>query len=225
MAMNPWEPNPKKPEDKWLGEYLDAVGGMAYMEVLVGEDIPHGTRRRLDAVRIPAKAGESGERWRYRDRDAGEFWKLVSEAAEVEVVEVKNQLGPGVIGQAWVGRLLLEKDIKPSKTTVKAVVVSRGSTNARVEEVCHHLGVTTWKAQGGDLRRRARLPAIDLVVKRDRPTRGAIGQLIAAGHLLEKTHSSQLRVNKIIETRQAGQQVNGGIVQGPRYQAPTRFPR
>jgi hypothetical protein len=156
-------------------------------------------------VRIPAKAGETSGRWRYRDRDSDEFLDRCRAASYIEIVEVKNQLAPAVIGQAHIGRLLLEKSIAPSKATVRPVVLWQGEAEGWVAEFCHELGVTLWKTTGGGKPSVGHgLPELHLVAKRERPTRGAIGQLITADFLLQKARSSQLRISKVIEYKKEG---------------------
>ena len=125
--MDTWAPSNQKQEDVLLKEYLDQVGGLAYMEVLVG-DMPSRSRRRLDAVRIPARAGEGSERLRYRDGERQKFLDRCREAPYVEVIEVKNQLAPWVVGQVHIGRLLLTKDIRSATTKVRPVVVMGNQT-------------------------------------------------------------------------------------------------
>jgi len=258
MSIPRWVP--KRGEDRLLRRYLGKAGGTAYMQVRVGEDEPRGTRRILDAVRIPAKPGETTRWWKFRSSDADEFWSLASAASKIEIIEVKNQLGPWVIGQAYVGKFLLENEIQSKKTKVKPVIVCREGADGLLAEVCADLDIRVWpcksagvpgaKTQGkrgswpaepvvggcphsisllevcADLdirvwtqqvggsrpvRRRKGKEAVgdlrwswglDLIA--EGVTRGAIGSLVTAGLLLEKTLFSELKPKKIIEYDKPG---------------------
>lgn len=210
--MEVWKP--KSREDHLLQVYLATLGGAAYMEVPVGEDKPPGTRRKIDAVRIQGPAGSSSEKWKFRNSSAQGFWTSVSAASEVEVVEVKDQLGAWVIGQAYAGKHLMENRIASKKTKVKAVVVCREGPDRRLADgllqVCQALDVTVWTAKadlGAHKAKRDLGPALELIGRprspNKCPTRRVIGQLIVAKQLLNMAHSG-LDVKLVIDCTDPG---------------------
>ncbi len=221
MQESDWTPTTG--EDRLLKQYVEACGGVAYAEVPVGIDEPHGTRRRLDAVRFPADPGGAKGIWRWSVPASGEreFWDSAAAQGEVEVVEVKAQLGPRVIGQAYTGKLLLENQLKAStaKPKVTAVAVCGGMQEGRTADgllqVCQSLGVTVWLAgfllpdevlHEADRRNRTlALSELTLVGcgRTKTPTRGLVGRLIVAKRLLEMVHTD-LRVNPVISCEETG---------------------
>ncbi|MGO9273576.1 MAG: hypothetical protein ACLQOO_25625 [Terriglobia bacterium] len=169
-----WKPattGAKSREDPLLQEYLATLGGAAYMEVPVGENKRPGTRRIIDAVRIPepwaeardqASAGASSGKWKFGNGSAQKkFWDFCASREWIEVVEVKDQLGAVVIGQAYTGKFLLENHIEPKKTNVKAVVVCREGPDQRLAkgllQVCQALDVTVWTVDLGAAQNKAKL--------------------------------------------------------------------
>ena len=207
-------------EDRLLLKYLETVGGAAFMEVPVGKNEPPRTQRKIDALRIPVASGASAGRWTFPRNKKQDFWALVLAASEIEVIEVKEHLGPYVIGQAYVGKLLLEGELEINTrgvnkvTGVKPVVVCRGGPDGRLTDgllaVCGALNITVWKADLGPVKAKPEEPPYQLELrgrvegeKRNTPTRGVIGQLITARQLLEAVHS-HLRVNLTIECDEEG---------------------
>ena len=67
---------------------------------------------------------------------------------------------------------------------------------------------------------------MELVVKPrgKHPTRGAIGQLITAAHLLEKTNSTQLKVNMVIECEERGDESLAQVCESLHIVVPRREP-
>jgi len=215
---------PCSAEDKLLYKYLQTVGGEAFMEVPVGKNEPLGTRRKIDALRIPATSGASAGRWTFPKDKVQDFWAFVSAASKIEVIEVKEQLGPFVIGQAYAGKLLLEDQLATKARgvnkvpMVKSVVVCRGERDGgpteALLEVCGALNITVWKADLGPGKAKREKPRSPLgkakrekprypleltgIVKGDTPNRAVIGQLITARQLLQAAHSN-LSVNLTIE--------------------------
>jgi hypothetical protein len=195
-----------------LYKYLQTVGGEAFMEVPVGKNEPLGTRRKIDALRIPATSGASAGRWTFPKDKVQDFWAFVSAASKIEVIEVKEQLGPFVIGQAYAGKLLLEDQLATKARgvnkvpMVKSVVVCRGERDGGptkgLLEVCRALNITVRKIDlgPGKAKREKRWYPLELrgIVEGDTPNRAVIGQLITARQLLEAAHSN-LSVNLTIE--------------------------
>lgn len=213
MQFSNWIPR-NQPEGRLLKSYLEAVGGQAFMQVPVGENDPPGTRRVIDAVRIPGDSDREGGRWKFPEDENGrlEFWRRVSAASEVEVVEVKEQLGPYVIGQAYVGKLLLEDQLAAEignvnkATRVKPVVVCRGdpdrSPTDGLWQVCRVLNITVRKFPG-KAKAEPRLYELELKGEANAPNRATIGQLVTARELLTAAHRN-LRVNLTIECDERG---------------------
>jgi hypothetical protein len=205
-------------EDKLLLKYLETVGGAAFMEVPVGKNEPPHTQRVIDALRIPATSGESAGRWKFPTKDKDktqDFWARLSAASEIEVIEVKEQLGPFVIGQAYAGKLLVEDELATTASgvnkvpLVKPVVVCRGERDGEPTEgllqVCRALNITVRKVDLGPGKAkpevrwyRLELRGIVEGGKLNTPNRAVIGQLITARQLLEAAHRN-LSVNLTIE--------------------------
>mgnify|MGYP006896934342 CR=1 FL=1 len=103
--------------------YWEKVGGSIFTEVPTGnsgpERWPEGANpRRIDGVRFRSKG---------RDEIcppsafSTEQVKKVVQGRHLEIIEVKQSLNRGVIGQAVAGRVLFKRDYNPA--TVEPVVV------------------------------------------------------------------------------------------------------
>ncbi|MGA2610611.1 MAG: hypothetical protein ABSH01_24465 [Terriglobia bacterium] len=219
MQGTKWVPS-SGTEDKLLLKYLETVKGAAYIQVPVGKNEPRHTQRKIDALRIPAASGANAGRWKFPKDKKQDFWALVSAASEVEVIEVKEQLGPFVIGQAYAGKLLLEDELAISTsgvnrvTRVKPVVVCRGEADGRLTDgllaVCAALNIAVWKADLGPGKAKPEVPLYELELrgrvegeKPNTPNRAVIGQLITARQLLHAAHE-HLSVSLIIECEEEG---------------------
>jgi len=130
-------------EHELLVKYSERVGGILYMEVRVGKHGLDTEARLIDAVRIPS-GGPRQKRFQ-KSEDQEEFGNLIS-GAEVEVVEVKRELGRGVIGQAVVAKHLLEMEYD---TLMAVPVVVCGEGDALLEKVCRGMGIKVWTPTKG----------------------------------------------------------------------------
>ncbi len=116
-------------ENELLEKYWKDNPGTLLKEVSVGS-IPEGNRvRRIDAVRVIG-----GENRIYQWKDI-----IKSNAAEItknktiEVIEVKNDLNRGVIGQVLVAYYLAEKKLK-AKDIIPVIICSKGHCD--LEDFC-----------------------------------------------------------------------------------------
>ncbi len=121
-------------EDRLLRSYWKKVRGIIFAQVPV-------EGRRVDGVRISVStAGE------IRKFNSSEFRRLVTDQ-NVEVIEIKMSLNRGVIGQAIVGKVLLEIDYQWTKAT--AVVVCKEGDDF-LQRACRKLGVRVWTRKHRD---------------------------------------------------------------------------
>ncbi len=129
----------KKREDSLLESYWKYALGTMFKEVPVGECRGRMPRRprKIDGVRLDHPVAEikpfSG--------NANDFRALIAKVRKAEVVEVKFALNRGVIGQAIVGKYLLEMEYPESKAS--AIVVCR-RRNPALQAVCKELKVKVW---------------------------------------------------------------------------------
>ena len=140
-AADQW--HPQTLEDRLIHWYWLQRGGNVLLEVPIGAVRSHSdwaetsTRRRIDAVRIPAASELSGIS-RFDDAPKGiEQMADAAESESVEVIEAKRTLNRTVIGQAIVGVDLLEKQYGIHASAV--VLCGRG--DGALEWVCSQRGI------------------------------------------------------------------------------------
>lgn len=122
-------------EDRLLRSYWQKVGGIIFSQVPV-------KTRRLDGVRIPVST--NGD---IRKFERSEFDRLVAKRRRLQVIEIKRVLNRGVIGQAIVGKALLELEYKRTKVT--AVVLCLDGHDF-LESACQKVGVKVWTRKRRD---------------------------------------------------------------------------
>jgi hypothetical protein len=131
-----------KKQDRLLKDYKNAVHGVIFTQVSVGEHSHgrvHSEHRFIDGVRLVHSRDSTGklkkfaENWR-------EFGKQV-EGKTVEAIEVDECLNRWVIGQAIVGKVMLEIKYKVS-AAIPVVVCKERDTS--LEQACTRLGVAVW---------------------------------------------------------------------------------
>ena len=132
--MSDW--SPRTFEDKLLAAYHDAVGGRMYTEVAIAwsrgyMDWPAGhSHRSIDAVRLVEP---------YFEEDIIPFANHGPEVlnsveeADVELIEVKQDLNRNVIGQVVAGRDLFSADYEPA--SIKGIALC-ANTDSALEWVC-----------------------------------------------------------------------------------------
>lgn len=106
------------------------------------------------------------------------------------------------------GKLLLEKELKLRliRATVKAVAVvpaEAARTTPELHRLCQNFKIELSLIETAVQHYVAALPKLSLIGKRERPTRGLMGQLVTARALLEKVHPD-LRVKAIIRREKLG---------------------
>ena len=143
-----------------LKKYSKAqVGGVIFREVRVGKasNKPpcYGKERSIDGVRIPTSSSKPDEMKRFKGNEQ-EFEELLASAAAVEVIEVAHtygspahSIGRGVIGQALVGKYLLEMKYPTAKATPIVVCMGGKGRDCMLEKVCERIGVKVWSTRGG----------------------------------------------------------------------------
>ena len=123
MGLKNWKSKKNRTyEDKLLLKYWRRVGGLIYTEVLFGKGLhqkwPKGSKpRRIDAVRIVLRRGAriNSNIVVFKSKvNAEEFEKHIH-GADVEIIEIQEDLDRKIIGQAVVGVHLLKMYYKPSK--------------------------------------------------------------------------------------------------------------
>jgi len=126
-----------KKQDSLLRKYAESVGGVIFTEIAVGERSRYSERRYIDGVRVVAPGVSPGE---VQKLHGEEFRKLI-EGKTVEAIEVDDDLNRWVIGQAVVGKHMLE--IRYGVYAAIPVVVCKVRDESR-EQACARLGVKVW---------------------------------------------------------------------------------
>ena len=140
-----WEARTR--EDHLLEQYWRAHGGQIHVEAPVGGADARwdgrGGIRRLDGLRIDATDDAILLPDEPRIRKALKNHN----GAEIEVIEVKQQLNRTVIGQTQAGRLLLcaRYELDPEQVTEVVVCVT---SDPALEWVCQQLVIKVWTPQG-----------------------------------------------------------------------------
>jgi hypothetical protein len=130
-------------EDRLLKQYWKKFGGVIFTEVSVGR-CANRSPRKIDGVRLSG-TGLANE-IRPNTTGSHEKFKRLVTGANVEVIEVKPTLNRSVIGQAVVGKFLLETDHKATATAI--VVCER--RNSALQKVCKdNLQVKVWTPRRG----------------------------------------------------------------------------
>lgn len=132
---------PRMLEDRLLREYWRARRGLMIVEVPIGGvgsagRWPAGTeRRRIDAVRLRAGAGEEGIFY-------GKLGQQLHVSSRgIELIEVKRRLNRGGIGQAVAAREMFERQYgaRPSRVTIVCEATDPG-----LAWVCRRMGIVIW---------------------------------------------------------------------------------
>ena len=129
-------------QDSLLEEYKEAVHGVIFTQVSVGEysrGKVRGEHRFIDGVRLLHTRALT-DRLRKFGANKEEF-KDKAKGRKVEAIEVHEYLNRYVIGQAIVGKVMLEMDYQVYAAV--PVVVCRVGDKA-LERVCAMLGVKVW---------------------------------------------------------------------------------
>jgi len=126
-----------KIDDKLLRKYCREVGGVIYTQVTVGEHSRHSSHRYLDAVRVIPPEASSGRLTKFPSQKT--FNPLKDKT--VEAIEADYDLNRWVIGQAIVGKVMLE--IKYEVKAAVPVVVCEVRDES-LEQACERLGVKVW---------------------------------------------------------------------------------
>ena len=139
----------KKEQDRLLKKYDEAVHGVIFTQVSVGEwsqdkKVP-SRYRYIDGVRVipPKRTGELKAFGRHQ-----KDFKKDAKRMLVEAIEVDYDLNRHVIGQAVVGKVMLE--IEYEVYAAIPVVVCRVRDKS-LEQACVRLGVTVWTPRDGFL--------------------------------------------------------------------------
>ncbi|HLY63321.1 MAG TPA: hypothetical protein VKV95_21465 [Terriglobia bacterium] len=119
------------------------VRGVLFTEVSIGKRSHGKIPRRIDGVRISLSAPRI-EKFRAHHT---EFREVVV-GKTIESIEVKKSLYRSVIGQAIVGKHLLE--IEYGVAAAVPIVIC-GSGDQLLEQVCARLGVKVWTPRKGFL--------------------------------------------------------------------------
>ncbi len=127
-----------KIDDDLLRKYRREVGGDIYTQVTVGEHSRESKHRYLDGVRVIPPEASSGRLTKSPGREA--FKELVKNKT-VEAIEADWGLNRWVIGQAIVGKVMLEIEYGVH-ATVPVVVCEEGDKS--LEQACERLGVKVW---------------------------------------------------------------------------------
>jgi len=147
MPLESWKsPEDMTSEDYLLLKYLNEVGGIIFVEVIVGQGGVHkwpaGSKlRRIDAVRIPIP--DHKEIVTFKKRVNGQRFKELVTEERVEVIEAKRKLNRLVIGQSIVGADLLDLDYLPY--SIKQVIICEVG-DPLLEMICERRGIKVWKA-------------------------------------------------------------------------------
>ena len=128
-----------KKQDSLLRKYAESVGGVVFTEIAVGERSRHGERRYINGVRAVPAGASPGE---VQKLHGEEFRKLIK-GKTVEAIEVDDDLNRWVIGQAVVGKHMLE--IQYEVYAAIPVVVCK-VRDEPLEQACARLGVKVWCA-------------------------------------------------------------------------------
>ena len=119
-----------------LQAYLGEVKGTIFTEVSVGKHSTDAQTRRIDGVRVPSSASEIKPL-----RGGHSEFERRAKGAIVEAIEAKGSLNRSVIGQAIVGKHLLEIEYGVA-AAVPVVVCKKG--DQLLQQVCARLGVKVW---------------------------------------------------------------------------------
>ena len=131
-----------KKHDNLLRKYVQSVGGVVFTEIAVGERSRQSERRYIDGVRVVPPGESSGE----VQKLYGEEFKKVIEGKTVEAIEVDDGLNRWVIGQAVVGKHMLE--IQYGVHAAIPVVACK-VRDEPLEKACARLGVWVWCTREG----------------------------------------------------------------------------
>ena len=136
-----------KRQDRLLQQYHKALQGVIFTEVAVGEysrgRVPSKLRF-IDGVRVVHTRDSSGKLRKFREQE----FRRKAKGKTVEAIEVDEDLNRWVIGQAIVGKVMLE--IEYEVYAAIPVVVCR-VWDKSLERACMRLGVTVWTPRDGFL--------------------------------------------------------------------------
>jgi ribosomal protein S26 len=127
-----------KIDDNLLRKYCRKVGGIIYTQITVGEHSRHSRHRYLDGVRVIPPEALGGRLTKFPSQEA--FKALVKDKT-VEAIEADEYLNRWVIGQAIVGKVMLE--IEYGVHAAVPVVVCKVRDQS-LEQACERLGVKVW---------------------------------------------------------------------------------
>jgi hypothetical protein len=128
-----------KIDDDLLRKYRREVGGDIYKQVTVGEHSRESKHRYLDGVRVIPPEASSGRLTNFRDNQ--EKFKGLIKGKTVEAIEADWDLNRWVIGQAIVGKVMLEIEYG---VHAAAPVVLCEEGDKSLEQACVRLGVKVW---------------------------------------------------------------------------------
>ena len=138
-------------QDRLLQQYQKAVHGVIFTEVSVGEHSVgrvRGKHRFIDGVRLVHTRNSAGKLKKFGENQ--QEFRSQAKNKTVEAIEVDEDLNRWVIGQAIVGKVMLE--IKYGVYAAIPVVVCR-YWDKSLEQACTRLGVTVWTPRDGFLLR------------------------------------------------------------------------
>lgn len=120
------------------------LGGVIFWQVPVGSHYPKSEARWIDAVRIPSEDEAVIKYFTPKSRE--EFQRLIPHA-RAEVIEIKRKMNRLVIGQAIVGKHLLQMEHRSAKVT--PIILCR-ERDGLLEKVCEEkLHVRVWTPRNG----------------------------------------------------------------------------
>jgi hypothetical protein len=128
-----------KIDDDLLRKYRRKVGGDIYTQVTVGEHSRESKHRYLDGLRVIPPESSSGRLTKFRDNR--ETFRGLVQGKTVEAIEADWGLNRWVIGQAIVGKVMLEIEYGVH-AAVPVVVCEEGDKS--LEQACERLGVKVW---------------------------------------------------------------------------------
>jgi hypothetical protein len=128
-----------KTDDRLLTGYSRAVRDVIFSHVYVGRRSDGSKLRELDGLRVLSSASQTGKVRRFAE--SGEDLRKLVKGKTVEVIEVDWDLNRWVIGQAVVGKHLLEIELE-AYAAIPVVVYEEDDPLLR--QVCARLGVKAW---------------------------------------------------------------------------------
>ncbi|MGO9112079.1 MAG: hypothetical protein ACLP9L_22875 [Thermoguttaceae bacterium] len=128
-----------KTDDRLLTGYSRAVRGFIFSHVYVGKRSGGSQLRELDGLRVLASTRQTGKVRKFAG--SGEDFRKLLKGKTVEVIEVDKDLNRWVIGQAVVGKHLLEIQFE---VYAAIPVVVYEVDDPLLRQVCARLGVRVW---------------------------------------------------------------------------------